>query len=395
MTRRGKIARLPLYVRNQLNTRLQNGEAAATALAWLNGLPETRELLAEAFDGEPVSEQNVSRWKLGGYADWERHQDSLSLGQRLREEAGEMAEVTDGVPLSEGLTTMLLAEVARTAKTLLEEITDPKERWQRLGEMLDKLARVRREECRSDRQMMDHEDWERKNVEREKQEMDAEIQKAKDDVTAPLRAQMEAIPVAAAFGGGEKGMATANWLMALKYNLPRGAGAPEAPSGNGQAPKKSEVRSPKSEAPIADGQAPNGKCETAKSEKCEHRTSNIERPTLNGEMEVTGGGPSGEGRVPNANSQAPNGKCESARSTPHPIPVASQARHQSGAHHCSAASRPVVPDRGGEGVGKAEIRSLKSETGEKPIADGQSPTADGESPEKSGGEGSKSRDEHA
>ncbi len=40
MTRNGKIARLPLPSRQQLNLRLQNGELAQDFLSWLNRLPD-------------------------------------------------------------------------------------------------------------------------------------------------------------------------------------------------------------------------------------------------------------------------------------------------------------------------------------------------------------------
>jgi len=36
MTRNGKIARLPLVIRQQLNQRLPNGESAQDLLSWLN-----------------------------------------------------------------------------------------------------------------------------------------------------------------------------------------------------------------------------------------------------------------------------------------------------------------------------------------------------------------------
>ena len=41
MTRNGKIARLPLAIRQQLNLRLQNGELAQDP-SWLNQLPEVQ-----------------------------------------------------------------------------------------------------------------------------------------------------------------------------------------------------------------------------------------------------------------------------------------------------------------------------------------------------------------
>ncbi len=42
MTRNGRIARLPLAIRRQLNQRLQNGELAQNLLSWLNQLPEVQ-----------------------------------------------------------------------------------------------------------------------------------------------------------------------------------------------------------------------------------------------------------------------------------------------------------------------------------------------------------------
>jgi hypothetical protein len=67
MTRTGKIVRLPQTIREQLNTRLHEGEKARDLVEWLNALPEARKMLAKEFQGHPISEQNLSQWKLGGY----------------------------------------------------------------------------------------------------------------------------------------------------------------------------------------------------------------------------------------------------------------------------------------------------------------------------------------
>ena len=53
----GKIARLPRTVREQLNRRLDDGEAAGPLLTWLNGLPETQSVLAEGFGGRALQER--------------------------------------------------------------------------------------------------------------------------------------------------------------------------------------------------------------------------------------------------------------------------------------------------------------------------------------------------
>ena len=70
MTRTGKIARLPREVRDQLNRRLCDGEPGSQLDIWLNALPESQAVLAREFAGRPISEQNLSEWKRGGYGDW-------------------------------------------------------------------------------------------------------------------------------------------------------------------------------------------------------------------------------------------------------------------------------------------------------------------------------------
>jgi hypothetical protein len=69
-TRRGKIARLPLAIRQELNSRLRNGEPGKDLVLWLNGLPAVQEIMAAQFQGKPIAECNLSRWRAGGYADW-------------------------------------------------------------------------------------------------------------------------------------------------------------------------------------------------------------------------------------------------------------------------------------------------------------------------------------
>jgi hypothetical protein len=70
MARIGKIARLPWAVRAQLNSRLQIGHQDGQILPWLNSLPEVREFLDEMADGRPLTGQDLTDWRLGGYQDW-------------------------------------------------------------------------------------------------------------------------------------------------------------------------------------------------------------------------------------------------------------------------------------------------------------------------------------
>jgi hypothetical protein len=70
MTGNGKIARLPNSIRAQLNQRLLDGQQGKMLVQWLNSLPEVQAVMQEAFEGRPISEENVSQWKNGGFLIW-------------------------------------------------------------------------------------------------------------------------------------------------------------------------------------------------------------------------------------------------------------------------------------------------------------------------------------
>jgi len=66
----GKIARLPGAVRDELNRRLHNGALGRELLPWLNTLPEVQRVLAQRFASRPITEDNISAWRHGGFQDW-------------------------------------------------------------------------------------------------------------------------------------------------------------------------------------------------------------------------------------------------------------------------------------------------------------------------------------
>jgi hypothetical protein len=72
LTRIGKIARLPVSIRRQLNERLNNGQLSPEILPWLNSLPEVRRVTAKFFARHPINAQNLSDWRRGGFLDWGR-----------------------------------------------------------------------------------------------------------------------------------------------------------------------------------------------------------------------------------------------------------------------------------------------------------------------------------
>ncbi len=115
MTPTGKIARLPLVIREQLNSRLFDGESGRDALAWLNSLPEVINYLKANYDGTPISDSNLSAWKIGGYESWIRQQEIRTWVQRLSEESADFKHDVKAATPAE----LLAIPVAHTLGRLL------------------------------------------------------------------------------------------------------------------------------------------------------------------------------------------------------------------------------------------------------------------------------------
>ncbi len=115
---KGKIGRLPAKLREEVNRRIHDGETAGQILPWLNGLEEVKKVLAVHFDGEEITPQNLSAWRMGGFQVWRAQQDDI---QETRERAlysMRLAKASGG-NLSEGA----LAQVTGEVMELMEQIT--------------------------------------------------------------------------------------------------------------------------------------------------------------------------------------------------------------------------------------------------------------------------------
>jgi len=158
-TRTGKIARLPKEIREQLNSRLQNGEPGTTLVDWLNQLPEVQKILTEQFSNQPIRVQNLSDWKRGGYVDWLRHQELRELVRWNHQRSSEFAEDEGDNDICDSLGSYLSAQLVIHAREL-EEITDPEERWQRFRQIARELSRMRRDDHRYRRFELRKQQWE-------------------------------------------------------------------------------------------------------------------------------------------------------------------------------------------------------------------------------------------
>jgi|CZKV01.1.fsa_nt_gi hypothetical protein len=229
----GKIGRLPKCIRDMLGQHIEDGEPGKEIVKWLNGLSGVQRVLQEQFDGRPITEQNLSEWKQTGHPEWLRREEARLLVTRLTEQSDDLEEATDGHEISDRFASVLAAELARLAMTLLEKETDPEKRWQRLCAVHRELSQLRRDDHRALRMVIKRARWNRE-VEREEEEEDQRVQKANksrliDMVFAPMHNQT----VAEAFGGSEYGKKMAEMLHRIKFDLPfedlLGMSSPEKP----------------------------------------------------------------------------------------------------------------------------------------------------------------------
>ncbi len=189
VTRNGKIARIPRQIRETLNQRLLNGEQGIKLVKWLNSLMDVKMMLEDEFGDRPITEQNLSEWKQGGYQEWLRHQDELDLartlteqGTALTEEAGYMAlsdRIAPAVALA--LSQMIRAVTSGPLKTpkqrrealmLFRELALLRERDHKAAEINQALKKRHEEESRKKEKALNH------PFERRYQERLAEVMQA-------------------------------------------------------------------------------------------------------------------------------------------------------------------------------------------------------------------------
>ena len=120
MTRNGKIARLPYGLRNELNYDIRNGKPGVAILQWLNGTREAQQVVARHFEGRPISEQNLTEWKAGGYQEWERHMETREWLGELMQQSDQLADDAERHDpwnsVADRLSAPLAVELARSLK---------------------------------------------------------------------------------------------------------------------------------------------------------------------------------------------------------------------------------------------------------------------------------------
>jgi hypothetical protein len=219
-TRVGKIGRLPKCIRDMLGTRIEDGQPGKELVKWLNGLPDVQKVLKKQFGGRPVTEQNLSDWKQTGHPEWLRQEESRSLAGRLTERSDDLDEAAEGQQISDRFATVLAAELARLALTLLEKETDPEKRWQRLLEVNRELSQLRRDDHRALRTGIEHSRWNHELEQEENEEAERMKKANKERLIGMCFAPMHNRTTSEAFGGGEHGKRMAMMLHCIKFDIP-------------------------------------------------------------------------------------------------------------------------------------------------------------------------------
>ena len=218
MSRNGKIAHLSGVLRDELNQRLENGEEATALLPWLNARPEVQASLKDHFDSAPISKQNLSEWRQGGFREWQIRQELILQAHQLHESAEDMDEYVN-TPLLAGELAVVLA--ARYAALLNRWDGEPNPQFEEKLRVLRGLNRDIALLQKTTRQAIQQKREFEKAAEEREQRI---IKEVKDEIVAPIWAKLETDALEGIFGGGERGRKLAEVVTAVKYDLPQPEG---------------------------------------------------------------------------------------------------------------------------------------------------------------------------
>lgn len=83
-------------VREEVCQRIHDGQTASKIIAWLHTRDDVLKVLDEYFGEEPVSPQNISEWRKGGYRDWLKRRRRVTDLKALSTYAVKIADAAGG-----------------------------------------------------------------------------------------------------------------------------------------------------------------------------------------------------------------------------------------------------------------------------------------------------------
>lgn len=214
MSRIGKIARLPRHIRTDLNHRLDDGQEGQPLLDWLNALPLVEQMIDEQFGGVPISPQNLSEWRQGGFREWLLRQELIEQACQADDYADDLEDEVVTSQLAGKLASLL---AARYAAVLGGWHGDPSPE---MMEMIYLLRALNKDLALLQKTLQSAEKQQREREKANDEEEKLMMEEEKKRETAPIHARFEAEAMEVALGGGEKARFIAQFLAASKYDLP-------------------------------------------------------------------------------------------------------------------------------------------------------------------------------
>jgi hypothetical protein len=162
----------------------------------------------------PISKQNLSEWRQGGFREWQISQELMLQARQLSDSASEMEDIVDTPLLPGALAGALAARYAALLNSWDGE-PDPKfeEKLRLLRGLNRDIALLQRTMHQASRQKREFEQALEESKRRE-------IEEVKRETVAPIWAMLERDELAGIFGGGERGRKMAEVITAVKYDLP-------------------------------------------------------------------------------------------------------------------------------------------------------------------------------
>ena len=152
---KSKIARLPKSLRHQLGLRIEDNHPGVDLVQWLNSLPEVQKIVADQFNGSPISEQNICDWKSSGHLDWLRHEQAREAAVHLLETGDDLHQAAAERSFSDCFAAILTVHLSQVALALMDKETDLQKKWQLVCQMNRELSRLRRDDDRAKRTALD------------------------------------------------------------------------------------------------------------------------------------------------------------------------------------------------------------------------------------------------
>jgi hypothetical protein len=208
--RNGKIARLPREIRHQLNERLERAEESPKILPWLNALPKVIEVIKEDFDGAPISKQNLSEWRQGGFQEWLARRELREDARDLAECAEDMGEQVEGV-LADAAATVLAVRLGRLMANWDGEVDEKFEAKSRvLNRLCRSVVQLQRGMHQANRQSLEVDRMMAEKENREKEEL-------KERLLRPFWIGLGIPNAIKLFGDGPAGEKLAKYFMSVQF----------------------------------------------------------------------------------------------------------------------------------------------------------------------------------